>query len=357
MDERIMQFRVGAMVVGTLLAAGILLLLMGEFPTFGFGRGTYRLEIQFERAPGVTKETPVRKSGILIGRVASVRFADDGSVLVDVAIQGDVKLRKNEICRIKGGLLGDAVLEFVPGPGKSDEFFADGDRIEQGQVVSDPLEVLADIRGDLSSAIQTFNKAGLEIGRLATTINNLVEENDEQVKRIMVETEQALKSFNRAMANVEKIAGDEEIQAGLRRALADLPRILDQSQKTFDSIQGTIQLTNENLTNLKGFTGPLGERGDKLVLKVADSVDKLDQLLAQMVRLGEVLNTGEGSLGRLLRDPDLYQALVRSARNVEEATKQLRPILNDARGLVDKLNRHPGSPIRDAIRPGSGIKH
>jgi phospholipid/cholesterol/gamma-HCH transport system substrate-binding protein len=372
MNERIMQFRVGVLVLATLLIGGILLVMMGEFPTGLFGRGTYDLEVPFDRAPGVTRETPVRKSGILIGRVSDVRFADDGSVIVTLQIHDDVKLRRNEIARIKGGIMGDAVIEFVPadpGPkvrGQSgdgqpdaktkDEHFRPGERLPPGVVVNDPLELLSDIRGDLKGAITTFNKAGEEIGRLATTLNKLIDTNDEQVGRIMGEMEVALQSFNRAMNSIQKIAGDEEIQEGLRRALADLPRILDQSQQTFRNFQGTIDLTNENLTNLKGFTGPLGQRGDRLTLKISDSVDKLDQLLGQMVKLGNAMNTGEGSLGRFLSDPDLYQSLLRSSRNIEDATKQLRPILNDARGLVDKLNRHPGSPIRDAIRPGAGTK-
>jgi phospholipid/cholesterol/gamma-HCH transport system substrate-binding protein len=357
MDERIMQFRVGVMVLATIIIAGILMVVMGEVPKLGLGRRTYSLEVHFPKAPGVSKETPVQKSGILVGRVTEVRFADDSTVIVTVGIHSDVKIRKSERCRIKGGLLGDAVLEFVLGDDVKDKgFYEPGDRIERGFVVSDPLEVLADFKDDLSSAIRTFNKAGQQIGDLATRLNTLVETNDQQIRQIIGETQTALKGFNRAMASIERIAGDKEIQEGLRQSLSDLPKMIERSKKTFDRVQQTIDLTNRNLENLSKFTGPLGERGDRVVLKVADSVERLDELLAQMVQFSKTINSGKGALGRMLNDPDLYQSLERAARNVEQATRKLEPILSDARTLMDKLARHPGFILRDAARPGPAPK-
>ena len=94
MDERIMQFRVGLMVLATLLVLGILVAMFGEMPKLIYGE--YTLYITFYQAPGVSKDTSVRKSGILIGRVTNVRFADDDTmVLVTVAIQDKYVLHKN----------------------------------------------------------------------------------------------------------------------------------------------------------------------------------------------------------------------------------------------------------------------
>jgi phospholipid/cholesterol/gamma-HCH transport system substrate-binding protein len=356
MDDRLMQFRVGVMVLATIIIGAILLVVMGEVPKLGFGRSTYELEAKFDRAPGVTKDTPVRKSGILIGRVSDVRFAEDSSVIVTMGIHEDVRLRVAERAQIKGGLLGDAVIEFVSGPKKATPgFWEDGDTIDEGIVVSDPFEVFTDLKGEFSTAIQTFNQAGTDIGTLANNLNRVLEQNDNQIARVMNQTEQALVSFNRAMTNVEKIAGDEEIQAGLKKSLADLPKMLDESRATFQRVQQTIELADKNLASLTRFTGPLGERGDQIVGRMAGSVEKIDQLLAQLVAFSKTINSSKGTVGELLNNPDLYQSLNRAARNVEEATEQLQPILDDAKGLMDKLNRHPGAPLRDAIRPGAGI--
>ncbi len=67
MDERVMQFRVGVMFLATLIIAAILLVMFGKLPSLT-GRH-YTIQIRFRYAPGVTSDTPVRKSGVLIGRV------------------------------------------------------------------------------------------------------------------------------------------------------------------------------------------------------------------------------------------------------------------------------------------------
>ena len=67
MDERVMQFRVGVMFLATLIITGILLVMFGKLPRLH--RRNYPVQVRFDDAGGVTKDTPVRKSGILIGRV------------------------------------------------------------------------------------------------------------------------------------------------------------------------------------------------------------------------------------------------------------------------------------------------
>ena len=69
MDERVMQFRVGVLFLGTLILVAILLVLFGKMPTYV---GTYPVRVEFENAAGISKGSPVRKNGMLIGRVADL---------------------------------------------------------------------------------------------------------------------------------------------------------------------------------------------------------------------------------------------------------------------------------------------
>src|ERR1700753_1744517 len=98
MDERIVKFRVGVMVVATLLVVGILIALFGELPSLM--RGTYTIFAWLPQTPGVAAGTPVRKDGILIGRVNEVRMLDAGGVVVRMQIDGQYKLRRGEVCRL-----------------------------------------------------------------------------------------------------------------------------------------------------------------------------------------------------------------------------------------------------------------
>ena len=79
MDERVLRFRVGVVVVAAAIITIILITLLGAWPSPFTPR--YTLHIVFPAAPGVTVDTPVRKSGIEIGRVSSLELREKGGVL------------------------------------------------------------------------------------------------------------------------------------------------------------------------------------------------------------------------------------------------------------------------------------
>src|SRR5580698_7789907 len=97
MDERIVKFRVGVIVLFTMIVLGILVLLFNDFGSLWHGK--YTVFVHFSQAPGVAADTPVRKDGILIGKVVKVRFADEdprfqteGGVIVTVNINSDRRI-------------------------------------------------------------------------------------------------------------------------------------------------------------------------------------------------------------------------------------------------------------------------
>ena len=75
MENRVLQFRVGLLVLATLLITFLLVMYFGELLTLGPGK--YSIHVQLPEAPGVAQGTPVRKHGIMIGRVEKVVFDDD----------------------------------------------------------------------------------------------------------------------------------------------------------------------------------------------------------------------------------------------------------------------------------------
>src|SRR6187399_1789400 len=114
MDDRVKQFRIGVMVLAALLIGGILVVMFGKIPTFGVG--TYIVNTRFTDAPGVSANTPVRRSGILVGRVESVAFDDQRQVIVKMKLNDDFQIRRDEGVRIVTSLLGDAELQIIPLP-------------------------------------------------------------------------------------------------------------------------------------------------------------------------------------------------------------------------------------------------
>ena len=145
MEERVLQFRVGVLVAATVIIAAILIVMFEELPRGLGGRKT--IYIRFPSAPGVNVGTPVRKSGVLVGRVTQVTLEEDGGVLITTRLDAQREVLKNETCRIStGNFLGDAMLEFVKSgiPGQSTQPLEDGAFLE-GIVSQDAMSMMTDV--------------------------------------------------------------------------------------------------------------------------------------------------------------------------------------------------------------------
>lgn len=110
MDSQVLKFRVGVTVLAGIVLLIVLAVLFGDA---SFWRPGYEIHVRLPDATGVQRGTPVRKSGLLIGRVSGLQLEEDG-VLVTLRIDQHVTLRKSDICTLRSSLFGDAELAFVP---------------------------------------------------------------------------------------------------------------------------------------------------------------------------------------------------------------------------------------------------
>jgi phospholipid/cholesterol/gamma-HCH transport system substrate-binding protein len=339
------------MVISALLLAAILIVVFGDFPT-PFRRGK-ELEIRFASAPGVMEGTPVRKSGILVGRVEEIGFSEDSAdVIVKVRLDDDVDLRKHEFCRIDSGtLLGDAVLEFVPGDQPTTEVIEDGATL-QGVTSTNPLEMITELKGDLRGTLTSVASASEEITKLAKEANQVMGDRDEQqLQRIVDKTEIALDRFVETMDTVTDLLDDEERIKRLQDSIDQLPAMIQQTRDAMASIRRVGDTAQQNLENLEGLTGPLGERGAVIADRVDSSLAQFDEAMTQLVAFTEKMNRDEGTLGQLLNNPELYHNVNSAVLDIRRLTTDLRPILNDVRVFTDKIARDPGQlGVRGALQ-------
>jgi phospholipid/cholesterol/gamma-HCH transport system substrate-binding protein len=388
MNDRQKGFQVGVMVLACAILTATMVLIFGRFD-LPWGNGTYTLYLKFEEAPGVTVDTPVRKSGILIGRVTDIALVDDG-VLVTVAIDNDVRLRKTDIPSVGSTLLGDAMIHFVsqpqeepppppvtpqsgepirpvrlqPGqpptqaapPPPHEQFLKEGDVI-QGRRSSDPIAMLQNLQPDLSAMMQSVTRTSDNVNRMTDKLINLVDANDDQLTRVVDKAEKTLDTFREASENVNKLLGDPQMRANFDRSFAELPRVLEESRNAFKAMQETMQSANRSLSSLERMTSPLGDQSSNFFGRLDASGAKLERLLDDLSVFTQALNNREGSLGQFLHDPALYNNINSAAASIERLTRELRPIVNDVRVFTDKVARDPGRlGVRGIFQQNSGIK-
>ncbi len=411
MDERIIQFRVGVMVFATILITLILVFMFGDFHQII--HGTYEVRVWLREAPGVAVDTPVRKSGILIGRVTRIEFAEMNphadqvretlgiaaeefarGVVITMAIQADKRIYQNEVCRVRTSLLGDAVIQIVlpadapndrqallnpkqpgvvqialntdaphdqqilPNPEKpvADRQAIGPGQWMRGEIADDPIQSVRDLAPKLEDVMVSIHTTSETIRQLTGRFNRLLENNEENLDRAFGRAAGALDAVERLASNANRILGDEQTQIDIQRAIERLPVIMEDTHKAVVQIEHSMGTFNRTLRNIEDFTEPLGRDAEKMIGRVDSSLARLDQLASELVQFSQAINSSEGTIGQLIHNPELYQNLNRTIRNVEHLTRKLEPIIDDARIFSDRVARNPGVIVRDAVRPGPGLK-
>jgi phospholipid/cholesterol/gamma-HCH transport system substrate-binding protein len=301
----------------------------------------------------------VRKNGIRIGYVTNVEMnADNTGVVIAVSIQNKWKLYKNEICSSQANIMGDAYLDIVrdfkkPAPAeqiKNGEYIAGGES-------KDPLTMVKDVQGQFTNTIDSvrdtsdsFRGTSDDLRLTLQKLNLMLDENRRGIKT-------AIDQANSILADTRGVIGDETTKRNLRAAIEELPLMIKDTHETVRSMQQTMQLVDENLRNVRGFTRVLNDNGAQVIGNLEKGTRNLSTLVSDMSEFTEKLNSSEGTVGMLINDPQLYQHLNRAARNIDEITRELKPIVDDARVFSDKIARHPESlGVRGVIEKKAGIK-
>ena len=338
MDERQLRFRVGVVVVAAAIITIILITLLGAWPSPFKPR--YTVQIEFPAGTGVTVDTPVRRSGIQIGRVSEIQLLDTGRVLVTLKIDDQYRLNSDQVCRVSTGSLvtGDAILEWVRSDADSGMPAADiqdQDYLTNGEVATDPFKTISNLEGKIDlcsppSAIPASRSAaGKQVEKVARGLNTILESKELELQSLVDESLTALTNFNKVMSDLREITGDAAIKEKLRGTLEQLPTLFAEAQNTLTGAQNTLShftsvavRAERNLANLEQLTAPLGDRGDEISQNLFESIRGINRLLTNLAELTDALSQDGGTIGQLIRNPELYDRLNRTLSEVEQLARK-----------------------------------
>jgi phospholipid/cholesterol/gamma-HCH transport system substrate-binding protein len=309
------EAKVGLFVLVGLLILGYMSFQVGK-QSFGSKSG-YTLEVTFDNVAGLDRDASVQIAGVEVGRVESIRL-EGGKALVRLRIGANVKLEKDAIAAIKThGILGEKYVELHPGtPGAA--ILAPGEQITQTERQADidrllnQLSLIAeDVRGVTSSLNQALSgQAGEEaIHHILTNTRDLTK----NLNNVIVSNETALRA---AIENTRQLTGN-------------LNRVVTQNDEkvgqVMDSLKAASKEMEKSFTSLSEIAGGVN-RGEGTLGKLAKdptTADKLNKTLASLQEVSEKINEGRGSIGKLINDDE-------TIRNLNEGLTGLNRYMNKA---------------------------
>jgi phospholipid/cholesterol/gamma-HCH transport system substrate-binding protein len=247
-----------------------------------------RVTIEFSDAAGLKRGSPVRVSGMQVGRVEQIALVRYGTVRLTVSLDRGIEPRSDATAGVVAvGLAGDVAVELVPGTAP--------DRLPAGQSIPGTIapgfmqlgEVLAD---KAEVALDNFN-AMLDpalVRDMQATLRSLQE---------------ALAAFGDARTGPA---------AELSQTLASLRALTGRVDSALAS-----DGTRRALANLDTLSGRMVEMTSQFTATGA----QLDSLLGR-------INRGEGTLGRAMTDDGLYD-------EIRSATRAFQK-------LLEEISKNPG---------------
>jgi len=227
----------------------------------------------------------------------------------------------------------------------------------EGIGYADPIQVITNLQDRLSGAIGSVTTTSNELGQVVHQVGELIQANQAKVNRIVSQADDASRDIKEAVRGLNEVFADPETKAKLKDASQQLPELIRNSKEAVAEAHKIMIGFDKNLQNVEKFTSALGDQGQILMVRLAQSTEKLDKLAEELLVLTQTVNRGEGTLGQLVQNRELYDNLNRTVSNVEALSRELKPIMADVRIFTDGIARHPEKlGVRGALERSPGTK-
>ncbi len=278
--------------VGLFVVAGIaaVLVTLLTMTNAAFFRGRYIVFTDVPNASGIRKGDPVLMHGVNIGRILRFRISPQG-VEIRLEIEGEFPIPKDSRVELKAsGLLGGMVADVIPGA--SGEKAKWGDRLRGGTGVGlfDKMDALAG-----------------QADKVVLRVQGLLD--DEMVK------------------NLQGSAADA------RQSLVQLQAMLKEQRGELRALSVSLRHSAEGLE--KAASGPELERTvkrlDQLTQRLDGTLGTLDRSSTSLEKILARIERGEGTLGKLSKDEQLYKNATDATANMNKAAEDLQKLVGDFR--------------------------
>jgi phospholipid/cholesterol/gamma-HCH transport system substrate-binding protein len=277
--------------VGSVIIAAIILFFIGTTWLSGRSVGARSRDfwkIQFRDAGNIKTSSPVRISGVPVGKVEHIELIDVGKVLVFISLPERITPKVDATAKVVAvGFVGDAAVEFNPGD-------APVPLSQDKVIIGSQAPGLADKAQELSDRADSILLGAQAIVNERTA---------DQLRATLNALQGTLKATQRTM----EIYGNAE-----RGPTAEITRTM----AGFRQLSARLDTTLANPALARTLA-----RTDTLTGNLAAMTARLDTLLA-------AINRGQGTLGKFATDSGLYY--------------DMRELSHSMKELLDELKKNPG---------------
>jgi virulence factor Mce-like protein len=290
------EIKIGIFITIGLLIVATFIFVVGDLGVL-FRKPGYSIFVSYDTVTGLEKRAVVRMAGVKVGYVKDIQLKGRKAE-VELTINYGVSIPVgSEATMASIGLLGEKHIEILPSD--EEEF------VKAGEVLSGVPPVSFDQMGTTLLAI------GDEFKGIAQIISE------------MIGGEESRNNFRDTLENLAMFS--EELNTFLSTNKEDVRKGLQSSQQAVQTFEQSVEQVSTNLDELISILKKAVEESRQDIKINMESIKELIKNIEKSLKLLneslEKINKGEGTLGKLIHQPDLYE-------RAEEAMDNLESVIN-----------------------------
>ncbi|MGN1252965.1 MAG: MlaD family protein [Prevotella sp.] len=290
-----MKFFTKEVKIALVAIVGIVVLFFGlhflkGMPVFSTDKVYYA---SFKDINGLSSSNPIYADGYQVGNVKQIiyDYNKSGRVLVEFQVDNDLRIPKGSSAEIVSDLMGNIKMNLLLANNPRE-------RVEPGDTIQGNLD--AGLMGSVQSLVPAVAAMLPKVDSILSSVNMLL----------------ADPAIRASLHNIQTISSNLAVtSAGLNRLIAEangkVPGILSKADYAMGKAGST-------LNNADRLSANLAE------LDVAQTLAKVDRTLDNVESVTRQLNSPNGSLGLLMRDPGLYNNMNNTVRSADSLLTDLK---------------------------------
>lgn len=340
----------GLTAILALAGLGLMLLWFGELS--GRLERTYEVVVRAPTSGGIKESSPVTLNGVKVGQVASVRNVLDDPryppVELVLALREGVVVPRACVPSVDKALIGEASLEFTTpaglavGPG-TPALAAGGEPL----VAMDLSTALDRLASRVQAPLETITRGGESVERLARVYAEL----GEGLKALVEprtpgqvdsgaspNISSTLSRLDGALAGASRWLEDEPLRAGLAGVVERAGRVLESAEATVEGVrrgaEGFRDAADKAGKAAEGVGQLAADARERLAALAGDvraTLAGVDAASGELAGALSAIRRGEGTLGQMATNPDLYHNMRSAAARLDKALLELELVLQKVR--------------------------
>ncbi|RNC88666.1 MAG: MCE family protein [Allomuricauda sp.] len=247
----------------------------------------------YDHVGGLQAGTQVSINGLTVGNINSIKFKDtSGKLLVTFSVNSDFEFSKNSKAELfDTGIIGGKGIQIIP--------VFDGAAIAQS---GDTL--VSSVKPGITALVQ------------------------EKLTPLQMKVEGAVSNADSLLMNFNTIL-DDPTKRELQEAIVGLNNLIQSFQTTSkamnDLLENNKQQLDNSIKNVNNMTENFSKLSDSLAgAGLASTMKNLQTTVTSLNSILKKVESGEGSLGKLTKDEELYTNLANASRELDLLLQDFR---------------------------------